>query len=184
MPIVVKATSRGRRHKLTFPHQAHQTRGSATWHQNHNSAALFNHGVRELGTKRAGVHEMAFTENGMASQQAWPLIPHLFQSLPPLRDFLATETSMLQEETVEECLEYLTGTKDGKKHPVDLNEYGLPHLERAKHINFLEASLKALPARFVAYDASRPWIVYWALNGLTLLGEDVSRYREGYWIGI
>ncbi|KAI9825473.1 MAG: CAAX farnesyltransferase (FTase) subunit beta [Thelocarpon impressellum] len=27
-------------------------------------------------------------------------------------------------------------------------------------------------------DASRPWLLYWALTGLFLLGEDVSQYRE------
>jgi protein farnesyltransferase subunit beta len=27
-------------------------------------------------------------------------------------------------------------------------------------------------------DASRPWMVYWALAGLSLLGEDVTRVRQ------
>jgi protein farnesyltransferase subunit beta len=30
----------------------------------------------------------------------------------------------------------------------------------------------------VAADASRPWFLYWCLSALTMLGEDVSSYRE------
>ncbi|MCJ1280836.1 CAAX farnesyltransferase (FTase) subunit beta [Xylographa opegraphella] len=118
---------------------------------------------------RAGVHDMA---SGLA-----PLsVPPLFRSLPKIQDSLATETSISQEETVHVCLPYLTGTDDTQ----DLSKLGLPHLEREKHIKFLQASLEALPSNFVAYDASRPWIVYWALNGLTLLGSDISHVIDTF----
>jgi protein farnesyltransferase subunit beta len=35
-----------------------------------------------------------------------------------------------------------------------------------------------LPAAYKVADASRPWIFYWCLNGLVLLGADVSKYRD------
>lgn len=70
------------------------------------------------------------------------------------------------------CLPFLSGEKnDG------CNEYGVPRLDRERHIRFLHKQLAGFPAPFVAADASRPWFLYWSLNGLSLLGEDVSSYR-------
>lgn len=75
---------------------------------------------------------------------------------------------------MEECLPLLSGFED----PTDLNTCGIPRLEREKHVGFLRQSLKTLAAGYVGFDASRPWIVYWVLAGLTLLGEDVQAYKE------
>lgn len=47
-----------------------------------------------------------------------------------------------------------------------------------KHIEYLYDSLEDYPEGFVTMDSSRPWMSYWALAGLMLLGEDVSKYRE------
>lgn len=106
--------------------------------------------------------------------QPEPMIPDLFKQPPLVKDDLITETSKLQDQTVEHCLPFLTG-EDG---PLELNAYGLPRLNREKHIKFLKQSLGPLPGRFVAVDASRPWYLYWCLSGLTMMGEDVSSYRE------
>ncbi|EEY21914.1 farnesyltransferase subunit beta [Verticillium alfalfae VaMs.102] len=38
--------------------------------------------------------------------------------------------------------------------------------------------LGKLPAPYLIADASRPWFLFWSLNGLALLGEDVSMYRQ------
>jgi protein farnesyltransferase subunit beta len=38
--------------------------------------------------------------------------------------------------------------------------------------------LAKLPAQYKVVDSSRPWIFYWCLNGLVLLGADVSKYRN------
>ncbi|KAK4219924.1 protein farnesyltransferase subunit beta [Rhypophila decipiens] len=103
------------------------------------------------------------------------MIPDLYTEPPPIRDALVTETSRVQDKTVDVCLPYLTGEEDG--HLV-YNPHGVPSLEREKHIGFLHKSLGRLPGGFVAADASRPWFLYWALSGLVLLGEDVSSYRE------
>jgi protein farnesyltransferase subunit beta len=78
-------------------------------------------------------------------------IPPLFTSRPPIRDDLVTITSDMQDETLLEVLPYLTEPEG------DLNVFG---------------------RQFVAADASRPWMLYWALAGLSMLDVDVSEYRE------
>ena len=103
------------------------------------------------------------------------LAPTLFTSLPVLRDALETETSFSQDDTVEECLPYLAGTAIGD---FSLSVHGLPKLQRRLHKEFLLDILKEKSKSHVAYDASRPWLVYWALTGLCLLGEDVTAYKE------
>ena len=102
------------------------------------------------------------------------MIPDLFTELPPVRDALVTKTSNDQDETVGVCLPFLGGEDEA----VEYNEHGVPGLDRAKHIRFLHQSLGKLPGRFVAADASRPWFLYWCLSALTMLGEDVTSYRE------
>lgn len=114
----------------------------------------------------------------MATQAHPPPVPDLFTTLPPIRDALPTESSSVQDRTVQDCLPYLSGTKDPSKSPFDFNAHGLPRLEREKHIAYLHGSLGKLPAGFVGADASRPWLLYWALTGLYLLGEDISQYRD------
>ncbi|KAJ0110114.1 protein farnesyltransferase subunit beta [Diaporthe amygdali] len=100
------------------------------------------------------------------------MIPDLFTSLPPVRDELQSTTTVAQDETVSLCLPFLSG----EKHD-DCNDYGVPHLDRERHIKFLHKQLGKLPSPFIAADASRPWFLSWSLNGLSLLGEDVSSYR-------
>jgi protein farnesyltransferase subunit beta len=46
-----------------------------------------------------------------------------------------------------------------------------PPLAADAHARFLAAALGPLPAGFASLDASRCWIVYWALHGLALLGK-------------
>ncbi|KKY38770.1 putative prenyltransferase and squalene oxidase [Diaporthe ampelina] len=100
------------------------------------------------------------------------MIPDLFTSMPPVRDVLQSTTTVAQDETVDLCLPLLSGEKnDG------CNDYGVPRLDRERHIRFLHKQLGNHPAPFVAADASRPWFLCWSLNGLSLLGEDVSSCR-------
>ena len=116
----------------------------------------------------------------ISAEEHRPAIPDLFTQLLPIRDPLETDTSLLQDKTIQECLPCLAGTSDSSSGPENVNAHGLPRLERDGHIAYLHDSLTELPAGYVGYDASRPWIVYWALTGLCLLGEDVSGYRERY----
>lgn len=109
------------------------------------------------------------------SRPEMPSVPALFTTWRPIRDGLETETSTLQDETVQECLSFLNGSEASLS---DCDTNALPRLDRAKHIRFLHRSLTTLPAAFVGFDASRPWVIYWALTALSLLGEDITQYRE------
>lgn len=51
----------------------------------------------------------------------------------------------------------------------------LPTLYREKHGVFLRRGLKRLSEAYEALDASRPWLCYWALHSMNLLGLKVSR---------
>lgn len=102
------------------------------------------------------------------------MIPDLFLNAPPVKDPLQTITSVAQDDVVKNCLPYLSGEDEGFEY----NDYGVPHLDRKRHIRFLRSNLGTLPGGFIAADASRPWFLFWCLNGLSILGEDVSSYRE------
>ena len=105
-------------------------------------------------------------------------IPPLFARSPWLKDELTTKTSADQDETVRECLPFLKGIDDLANDPFDFNEYGVLHLNRGEHIEYLKDHLGDFPAAYVGIDASRPWIMYWGLMGLYLLGENVTQYRS------
>ncbi|KAM0439805.1 hypothetical protein ACHAPT_000902 [Fusarium lateritium] len=102
-----------------------------------------------------------------------PSIPHIFTSEPLIRDVLGTESSRVQDATVDECLPFLRAQEHSS-----CNSHGLPHLDRRRHVNFLHKQLGKLPGGYMSADPSRPWIFYWCLAGLSLLGEDVSSYRQ------
>ncbi len=77
--------------------------------------------------------------------------------------------------------ELLTKTTEDQKETEDaiakiyddiLESGNLPHLMKIKHARFLQAGLSQLPPMFKALDASQPWILYWCLNSLNLLGID------------
>jgi protein farnesyltransferase subunit beta len=112
----------------------------------------------------------------MAQGQARAGIPALFTELPAVQDPLATETTDLQNETLEKCLPFLRGVHASQKGP--FNPRGVPALQREDHVAFLYDSLEDYPAAFAGLDASRPWMVYWALAALSLLGEDASNFRD------
>ncbi|KAI9931287.1 hypothetical protein ASPWEDRAFT_47477 [Aspergillus wentii DTO 134E9] len=112
----------------------------------------------------------------MSASQAHPGVPVLFTEPPLIHDPLTTETSNLQSETAEKCVPFLKGIHGSQKGP--FNEHGVPALLRDDHIEYLYDSLEDYPAGFVGIDASRPWMVYWALAGLSLLGEGVSKFRQ------
>lgn len=57
-----------------------------------------------------------------------------------------------------------------------------PPLDKDRHIRFLRnlGLMPKLPRGFVSLDASRPWIMYWVLCALKLLGADISAHRQRY----
>ena len=112
------------------------------------------------------------------SAETTRLVPPLFSSRSQIRDELQTETSTAQDRTVDECLPLLTGLGVREKPPPVLNQHDIPQLRRKAHVDFLHDSLGSYPAAFAAMDAARPWLLYWALTGLSLLGEDVTPYGD------
>lgn len=112
----------------------------------------------------------------MADGQARAGIPALFTEPPAIQDPLVTETTDLQTETLEKCLPYLKGIHDSQREP--FNQHGVPALQREDHLEYLFDSLEDYPAGFAGMDASRPWMVYWALAALSLIGEDASKFRN------
>lgn len=101
-------------------------------------------------------------------------IPSLFTTDPVIRDELDSASSIIQDETIQEVLPFL----NGEVHKGKCNQHGIPRLDKERHAKFLHKQLGKLPRQFVAADPSRPWFFYWCLAGLSLLGEDVSSYRE------
>ena len=105
-------------------------------------------------------------------------LPDLFTHLPLIQDALRTESSLLQDEISEECLPFLTGTNNPGAAPENYGKHGLPCLEREEHVEFHHDSLEEHSSKFTALDASRAWILYWALAGLSFLGEDITQYSD------
>ena len=77
-----------------------------------------------------------------------------------------TASSVEQRATEDSCLRlierYETNTSD-------LDDF--PKLNRTKTVGFLRKGLKDLSEGYECLDASRPWLVYWILHSLELLGE-------------
>ena len=100
-------------------------------------------------------------------------VPELFTSLPPIKDPLVTDTSRSQDETAEHCLPCHAGTTECG---LDRNLHGIPRLNDEDHVAFLSDNIQN--ASYIAYDALRPWIIYWSLTGLSVLGEDLTQWRD------
>jgi protein farnesyltransferase subunit beta len=108
--------------------------------------------------------------NPYAPPKMPPKTPDLFSTLPVLRDTYATPSSIEQDRVASKVLPLLSS-----------RDAPLPHLQRDIHIKFLEPGLdEKLPPYMTVLDASRPWIMYWCITGLSLLGVDVTKYRERY----
>ena len=74
-----------------------------------------------------------------------------------------------QKEVEEACLAYYQ-----RAEALSLELDGFPVLKRAKTIGFLRKGLKQLSRGYECLDASRPWLVYWIVHALELLGEGFS----------
>ncbi|OAX78820.1 hypothetical protein ACJ72_06869 [Emergomyces africanus] len=139
-----------------------------------SASSAYRHSQNKRGKKKTKKKSMAAQQSQHAQYQK--SIPDLFTQLPPIRDQLVTETSTTQDATVDQCLPFLKGLASSQNGP--FNQFGVPRLDRDAHISFLYDSLESYPERFVGLDSSRPWMVYWALTGLHLMGEDVTKFRE------
>lgn len=88
---------------------------------------------------------------------------------------LSTE---LEAETTELCLPLLLHHSQEGRKPVLRDAFGLPLLKREEHGMFCQHMLGALPAFMASLDASRPWLLYWSLNAMAILGAPVWQVAE------
>jgi protein farnesyltransferase subunit beta len=134
--------------------------------------------VRQQNNPRSAYHPQAAKSSTMAGAGAARYTTPSALSTPPrIRDSLVTATSAAQDKNIEETLPLIKAAAEGNRAPLEYNKYRVPRLDRLQHIDFLTDALGEHPARFVGIDASRPWMVYWGLMGLHLLGEDATDYR-------
>lgn len=84
-----------------------------------------------------------------------------------------TATSVEQRNIEELCLRLYEKAERRSDEVEDL-----PVLNRTKTIAFLRKGLKSLSEGYQSLDASRPWLLYWILHSLELLGERVSCQEE------
>lgn len=54
----------------------------------------------------------------------------------------------------------------------------LLELQRDEHIKYLNEGLRQLGPSFVALDSSRPWLCYWIIHSMALLGESLDYQLE------
>ena len=123
---------------------------------------------------------MTTAESSSQTMDFPPFLPNVslvFCETPLIQDDLQTVTSQAQKATLDEVLPYILGSA-GDLHK--LNSNGLPKLKRDAHVKFLRKTLEKMPGAYTAMDAVRPWILYWTLTALSLLGQDVSEYRDRY----
>lgn len=115
-------------------------------------------------------------ESSSADMPPTPAVPSLFTHPTVPRDEVRTQTSEDEDRVVQSCLPLLSGQALLKYGPGFLTSHGVPHLLRDRHIHFLHESLEVYPPAFKSMDASRPWMLYWNLTALPLIGEDSSPY--------
>ncbi|MQL88388.1 hypothetical protein Taro_020946 [Colocasia esculenta] len=93
-------------------------------------------------------------------------------SAPPQRRLTVTQRDQLGVEAkVFEILRSLNGASPQTRSI-------MLELWRDKHIEFLTKGLKHLGPSFCVLDANRPWLCYWILHSLALLGDSVDSELE------
>jgi protein farnesyltransferase subunit beta len=146
-------------------------RKMATEEPSNNSNSNADAQVEELSDEEI----MSVSQPAVTQESQNIPIPLLFTTQPPIRDALVTESTEMQDGTLEELLPFLTEPEG------DLNVFGISQLIRKKHTNYLKMMLRGpYPKQFVAADATRPWMLYWALAALSVLEVDLSEFRERY----
>eukprot|EP00039_Didymoeca_costata_P017232 m.317528 g.317528 ORF g.317528 m.317528 type:complete len:405 (-) comp16509_c1_seq5:1380-2594(-) len=85
-----------------------------------------------------------------------------------------TITSEQQLEVEEACSELLEELKHGSI--VIRSEE--PSLLRQNHIQYLQRGLQGLGRGYSGLDASRPWLIYWIIHSLELLGCELDSQQQ------
>ena len=123
-----------------------------------------------------------------------PLHPSIFalSHVPFLSDDHPTATVVEQEETEQLIKDLLASVpplqvsshsdeESAAKIQAADEEPKKTILRTGEHQKFLASTLFRLPSPYVALDASRPWLVYWTVHSLDILGiglDDELRARS------
>lgn len=85
-------------------------------------------------------------------------------------DGVYTDTLLEQRDTEERLSDVLSDVSSAlvPREPATMG--GTTALRKAEHGIFLHSTFYRLPAPYVALDASRPWLMYWTVHSLDLLG--------------
>jgi protein farnesyltransferase subunit beta len=137
--------------------------------------------LEELLTTNTRIEELSdssgeYEDMGAATEEEQANIAYLDSVRIPIKDQLQTDTSEVEAETLEAVLPFL----EGNPNDFPLNIFGIPQLQREKHVAYLKKQMGDMPSAYAVMDASRPWLVYWSLQGISALGHDVSEYRDRY----
>lgn len=89
---------------------------------------------------------------------------------PVPSDGVYTDTLLEQRETEERLADVLTDVPPALVPRDSSTAGGTTVLRKSEHGVFLASTFYRLPAPYVALDASRPWLMYWTVHSLDLLG--------------
>lgn len=97
-------------------------------------------------------------------------------------DGYPTSTSRLQASTEKDLHLALESALSADNSTDDLG----PILRRNEHVQFLVRNLRqGFPARYVSQDASQPWLIFWTLQGFSVMGVGLdggNKQRSVYFV--
>eukprot|EP00751_Fragilariopsis_kerguelensis_P030863 CAMPEP_0170922180 /NCGR_PEP_ID=MMETSP0735-20130129/10304_1 /TAXON_ID=186038 /ORGANISM="Fragilariopsis kerguelensis, Strain L26-C5" /LENGTH=138 /DNA_ID=CAMNT_0011321559 /DNA_START=78 /DNA_END=490 /DNA_ORIENTATION=+ len=102
---------------------------------------------------------------------------------PPFFNLIETATTVVQKQTEKECQPYfIDENANANVNEGEENETRIPQVQllRDKHRLYLQQVWKqSLKSQFVSLDSSRPWILYWCLQGYDLMSCSSSSNSNG-----
>ena len=68
---------------------------------------------------------------------------------------------------------------------ISTNSGDIPTLQKNSHIQFLLRNLvQGFPARYTSQDASQPWLIFWTLQGFSVLGVGIDAQTKKRYAGL
>jgi protein farnesyltransferase subunit beta len=108
-------------------------------------------------------------------------LPHL--SHPTNSHLTATLNEQFETESlISEVLKLIdtSDTSDDPDATTSIEPTELGPLRKGDHVKYICSTMNYLPAPYVSLDASRPWLLFWTMHSLDLLGcalDDETKKR-------
>jgi len=112
-------------------------------------------------------------------------LPHL--SHPTNSHPTATLDEQFETEAlISEVLKLIdtSDTSDDPDTSISTEPTELGPLRKGDHVKYICSTMNYLPAPYVSLDASRPWLLFWTMHSLDLLGcalDDETKKRYVPW---